>query len=267
MEQSFDWEWAKAHGLNPAENKFFHVYPDNSEDVSDQIKEMANSGLFSHIVVDSIGGMESQKAFEKGAEESNMGKNAQIITRMTKALAVNARKNGVYVLLINQVRANFASPTGGDTFSGPKNLKHATTMSVRFGRTGEPPLKIRENGEEIVVGKEIRARVERSKVAAEGRSTTFWIINYPTKQHGPIGIDKFNETVNIGQLSGIISRAGAYYSLPDGTRHMGGEKMKEHLRQNPELVDTIREMAIATRKGEIIPDDPDVQFVPEMGTE
>ena len=175
MEQTFDWDWAESNRLVTDDDHFLHVYPEDSEDVSDQVRMMMATGLFKMIVVDSIGGMESKQAFTKEAEEAVVGRNAQIITRMAKRLAVDANKHRCTALLINQYRANIGNPKGRDLTAGPKSLKYATTTKVELSRTGQTPLKFKfpEDDEPQVVAKEVRARVTRNKVAAEGKKAEF----------------------------------------------------------------------------------------------
>jgi recombination protein RecA len=217
MEQTFDWGWAEANGLDTADGRFLYVFPDNSEDVSDQVKEMVETGLFSMVAVDSIGGMESKQAFNKEADETVMGRNAQIITRMVKRLAMLARRERVVILLVNQFRANLSNPLGGDQSAGPKALRYATTMKVEMRRTATPQLKVKfaDDVEPQAVGTEFKARVVRSKVAAQGKAGTFWIINQPTMEYGPIGIDVADEALAIGLFTEVIGvEGGGYYTMP-----------------------------------------------------
>lgn len=260
MEQTFDWDWAEALGLDTSDERFFHVYPDNAEDVSDQLSEMMRTGLFSLVGVDSIGGMESKQAFDKQAEEQVMGRNAQVITRMVKRCAAVARAENVAVLLINQYRANLSSPQGGDISAGPKALKYATSMKIDMRRTGETPLKVGSGATEEIVGVQARARVSRSKVSAQGRAGEFWIINQATPQFGPIGIDIADEALTIGKLSGVIVLNGAWYTLPNGERFNGGPKTLDYLRENREVTLAIRDAAVAAVAGDVI-HDVETEFV------
>lgn len=134
MEQTFDYDWAEANGLDTSDDRFLHVFPDDSEDVSDLLRRTTETGLFSMITVDSIGGMESRQAFEKDAGEQVMGRNAQVISRMVKHCAVLCRKNNATTLLINQFRANLANPMAGDQSAGPKALKYSTTTKTVMAR-------------------------------------------------------------------------------------------------------------------------------------
>lgn len=251
MEQTFDWDWAESNGLNTTDERFLHVFPDDTEDVSDMLRQMTQTGLFSLIVVDSIGGMESKQAFEKDAEDVVMGKNAQAITRMVKHVATLARQHNVAILFVNQYRANL-SGMGGDISAGPKALRYNTTMKVEMRRTGTPTLKIGSGDNEEEVGREVKAKVSRSKVAAQGKSAEFWIVNQPSDKYGPIGIDQADEAVMIGDTANIFGRRGSWYDLSDGTSHNGRNAVKMHLRENPILMQQILSEALAKVSDEVI---------------
>jgi recombination protein RecA len=250
MEQTFDFDWAAANGLDTSDDRFIHVFPDDTEQVSDMLRQMCQTGLFSMLVVDSIGGMESKQAFEKGADEAVMGRNAQAITRMVKHVATLARTHNVAIVFVNQYRANL-SGMGSDISAGPKALRYNTTMKVEMRRTGEPTLKVGKGADEEEVGRQVRAKVSRSKVAAQGKSAEFWIINQPTEEYGPIGIDQADEAVVIGDIAGIFGRRGSWYDLPDGTSHNGKDAVKTHLRANPEELQRIRKLALEKVSDEV----------------
>lgn len=261
MEQTFDFGWAESHGLKTDEENFLHVYPDNSEDVADQIKKMLLTGLFSIIIVDSIGGMESQKAFDKDAEQSNMGKNAQIITRMSKQVAVEARKNRTAIVFVSQVRADFASHAGFDTFAGPKSIRHSNSMVIKFSRTATPMLKVKVGGDDVTVGKEFKAKVERSKVGTEGRTGTFMVITQQTEKYGPIRIDSTDEMVSVVDLLGLIPKNGSRYLMDDDTKINGRDALKEHFRKTPADVVKYRQLAIDAMSAEVVAEE-ETEFKP-----
>lgn len=271
MEQTFDWDWAEANGLDTTDLRFFHVYPDNSEDVSDQIKEMVETGLFKMIIVDSIGGMESKQAFSKEAEEHVMGRNAQVITRMAKRLAVLARTHKCTIILVNQYRANLSSPQGMDQSAGPKALKYATTTKVEMRRTGEPTLKVKfpDDDEPQVVGKQVAARVSRNKVAAEGKKGTFWIINQSSVEYGPIGIDVAEEALAVGKFTGVVeAQPGGYYWMPwttDAKERIRGEaSVLAYLREHREQALQVRDEAVAKMSADVT-EEVEVKFDPTSG--
>lgn len=259
MEQTFDYEWAEKLGLDTSASRWLHVYPDDSEDVSDQIREMADTGLFSMITVDSIGGMESKQAFEKDAGETVMGRNAQVITRMVKHSAVLCRRNNVAVILVNQFRANLSNPQGGDQSAGPKAMRYATTTKVDLRRTSGDALKVKfpDDKEPQIVGIQVRARVSRNKVAAPGKVGEFYIINQHTTQYGPVGIDQADEALTIGLLTEVIdAQGGGYYAFPwtkdPKERIRGRESVLAWMRENPDKALEVRDLAVAKMADDVI---------------
>lgn len=257
MEQAYDFDWAASLGVDLDEDRFIHIYPNDSEDVSDQIKMLLRSNLISMVTVDSIGGMESRAAFDKRADESAMGKNAQIISRMVKHVAGLARETDAAVLFINQYRADVGNPRGGQKSAGPNALKYATTTKVAMRRTGEPARKITlddsvsEGVKEIEIGRQLRGKVERNKLAPQGRAADFWFYNVATPGQ-PVGIDRADEAVNLGIATGAIRRLSTVaYEMPDGTRVNGRANVKTACADNPELTELVRIKALETIAGEI----------------
>jgi recombination protein RecA len=249
MEHVFDKPWAQALGVDL---KNLHIYPpDSAEDVADAMKEFLTSGLFSMVVLDSIGGMIPEAEKEKDADEEVMAKQAKIVTRMVKIGAVEAARSSTVVNLINQVRANLSY--GADTTTGGGfALKHATTMKLKLKRTDDPPFVVTVAGVKHFVGHKIAIQIERLKVAPKGQTAIVSFFNQPTAKYGPIGIDRADEAASLGITLGIIEQNGAWYVFPDGAKVNGREKVVDHLREHPNAVEEIREKAIATRAHEVI---------------
>jgi recombination protein RecA len=248
MEHVWDPAWAQALGVDLSRVGLF--VPDTAEDVADSMKMIVDSGLYSMVTLDSIGGMFAKVEAEKDSGDAVMGKQAQIVTRMVKINAVAAAKNGTVVAMINQVRANLSY--GADTTTGGGfALKHATTIKLKMKRTATPPLTVKILGEEIPVAQEIAILVERNKVAPRGRVATVMLKNVATDKYGPVGFDQVDEATNLGIKLGIIGQTGGWYTLPDGQRLNGRERVVEHLRANPQQVDDIRTKVISIRAQEV----------------
>lgn len=258
MEQTFDYPWAEELGLKTDDDHWLHVFPDDSEDVSDVLRETVATGLFSVVVVDSIGGMESKQAFEKEAEGVVMGRNAQVITRMVKHCAVLCRKYQTTALLVNQYRANISNPMGSDIAAGPKALKYATTTQVAMARTSDEPIMAILPGDKdpVMIGRKIRARVARSKVSVQGKSAEYWLFNADTPEFGPIGTDKADEGVTIGVFTDFFNIRGSWYYFDgeDGKerRFNGRSALLDHLRSCPDDLEWVRSQSIARLAHEVI---------------
>lgn len=248
MEQKFDRAWAIAHDIDL--DRLYLYSPESAEDVADALKEFCSSGLFSMVVLDSIGAMLPEAEKEKDAEQVVVGKQANIVTRMVKIAAVEAAKTGTAVLLLNQVRANLGY--GADTTTGGGfALKHVTTMKFKMRRTGTAPFKAKVGNEDRIVGHEIAIEIQRNGVAPAYRTAIVSLFHVPTEKFGPLGIDRADEAATLGVDIGIIERAGAWYTLPGGQRVNGREKVVEALRADPKMLDNIRTLVLASVASEV----------------
>jgi recombination protein RecA len=255
VEQRLDKPWAVQHGVDLS--RMMIVTPGSAEDVADQLKEICRSGLFSMAVVDSVGAMLPEKAKDKDADESVMGKEAQVITRMVKLNAVEAKKSNTTVLLLNQVRANFGY--GADTTTpGGFALKHATTTKLNIKRAGgtDTAFKVKMNGEDRVVGHMLAVNIQRNSVAPAYRTAQFPMFYIPTDKFGPVGIDSADEAATIGSLAKVIQLSGSWYTITfTGERVQGRDALVAALREDPGTVAKIRELALLANAPAEVGDD------------
>jgi recombination protein RecA len=259
IEKTFDYLWAESLGLDTTPldegGTWLHTYPETSEHASDMLHDAtrvagtgATGGLFGLAVVDSIGGMESQKAFDKDAAGDIMGKNAQVITRMVKRTASMARLSGCTVLLVNQHRANL-SGYGGDLSAGPKAMSHATTVKMTMRpASGEGTIRyLKYDGHEEPVAVKRMVKVDRSKVFAPGGRAEIWINNRHTDQYGPPGINIADEYASLGIATGVIAKTGgSWLTVPGAEKVNGKAAVATLLMANPDLLENVRAGVLAS---------------------
>jgi recombination protein RecA len=259
VEGTFDLEWARGHGANLDPSRFLLIQPGNAEEVADLTKELINATdggdpMFGFITLDSVGAMITQTEKDKDADEVTMAANAKVVTRMVKIASADMGQTGAVLAIINQVRANLAY--GGDlTRTGGFALSHVTTHRVQFKRTGTKPYMIGGKGAEEQVGQEIAMFVEKNKVAPPKRTAmaTFW--NQTTEKYGPMGLDVARDVFNTARnIPDVFGRRGAWFDLPDGSKHNGEDAVVTYLRENTAAREAIREKVLATRAHEVITD-------------
>lgn len=252
VEHTFDGSWAEKLGMSLEQTQV--VDPRTAEDVADIMKDMLESGVFSMVVLDSVGAMLPEDEYEKDAGEATMGTAAKIITRMVKKGAYYARANSVAVIIINQQRANLGY--GADTTTGGGfALKHVTTHKLNVKRSGTTPFTIGTKPNDVQVGFELAVRVEKNKVAPPMRQAVFSFFNQASTKYGPMGIDRAQEAFSLALVDNIIKQGGAFYTLPDERKFQGKDKVIEVLREEPQLIEEIRAIALEAIKHEIISDE------------
>lgn len=254
VERTFDEDWAVLHGLDLS--RMWVAEPKTAEEVSDQVRRFLDSGLCSFVTVDSIGALISQKEIEKDADEAVVGTVAKIVTRMIRMAAPAAAEKGATFHVINQVRANIGG-YGADTAPGGGfALQHGTTAQLHFKATGEPPLVVGQGKDRTIVGKTINVVVAKNKVAPPHRNAMITLKNSGSEEYGPVGLDLAAEAFTLADtlsLPLIAERAGAWYTLSDGSRHQGQDAVRSHLRAHPELITAAREQALAAIAHTVVP--------------
>lgn len=261
VEQTFDSAWAAKQGVNTKPRseggRFWYFRPKTAQEAADAVYRFVASGLCSIVIVDSVGGMIGKSSFEKDADEAaKVAEVAGVITRMVLQVSPTGADNGTTTLVVNQVRANIA--TGGGSFKGPQTkttggwaLKHITTIKVKVSRGGDAPKYVTVEGERLPVGYPMVAKVEKNKCAPYGSQATVWLFNQATQKYGPVGVDQLGEAWDFGTRYGIISRAGANYTFPNGEVVRTADAAEAYLRDNPVLAMEIRTKVLDLLRGEI----------------
>lgn len=254
VEHRWDQQWGISQGLDP--KRLLVATPENAEDVADMVKDACRKGIFSVIVVDSIGAMIPEAEKEKDADQAVMMAQAKIVTRMVKVAASEADYPGrpkVVVIYINQVRANI-SKFGADTMSaGPFVLRHQTTMKLDVRRTSGGALTIGSDENKQQVGHSVTVRVERNSVALAYRKAEFVLLYVTTTQYGPMGIDTAMEAADLGIETGIIEQnSGWYTNKITGEKVNGKPAVLAMMRENPAMAMEIRTRALDMVSGQII---------------
>jgi len=269
MEQTFDLGLAKGVGVDTS--RLWVFTPSSAEAVADAVKDIISSGFFSMVVLDSVGAMIPEAEKEKDADEAVVAIQAKIVTRMVKIAAVECAKTDTIFILLNQVRSLIGAMRGPTTTTGGGwALKHVTTHKVQLSRTGTKPYEVRIDGEDRVVGYELRAKVERNKVAPPHRIATFNLFNQATDRYGPRGVDRVDEVITLGMRRdvGMIQHSGSWYTLvTTGEQVQGLDKMKDLLRSQPGEMVKIREAAVSAVAHEVHAEDEDPDDEPEESAE
>lgn len=254
MEKTFDYAWADTLGIDT--NRLLLLEPNNSEDVADMAKMAISSGLFSLVVLDSVGGMVTDEEFEKVAEKDSVGTAAKVITRMVKIAAVLCDQTDTAMIIVNQTRANIGYG-GGTTTGGGFALKHVTTHKIKLRRTNTVPYTVGSKDRQETIGFEFAATVEKNKVAPPKRTGTFALFVQPSTDYGPVGIDVVTEAVTLGTRFGAIDSGGGCYTVPLVEEKLRGrEELVAVLRTHPDALAEVRRLVLERVADEVLDQAP-----------
>jgi recombination protein RecA len=167
--------------------------------------------------------------------DAHVGLQARLMSQALRKLSAAIGKSKTAVVFINQLREKvgifFGNP---EVTPGGRALKFYSSVRIDL-RRGD---SIKQGTE--MVGAKVKARVVKNKVAPPFRSAEFDIMfNH--------GISKEGNLVDLGVATGLIKKAGAFFTYGDTKLGQGRENAKDYLRQHSELASQL-ESAIRASK-------------------
>lgn len=173
-EASLNPELLVALKLNPNN---FTLYNKSAflEDIYEEIKKAAESGMYDMIVFDSLAACTTKTEAEDNIANANIGQKAKMVNKMMRVLPVILSKNDVALVIINQEREVIGGYVPQKYTPGGMAVPYAASLMVslktmkswRFGRT----TKDTQAGN--FIGHYIEATIIKSKVNIPWRKSKF----------------------------------------------------------------------------------------------
>lgn len=238
-EHALDPIYAEKLGVNLEE--MLVSQPDTGEQALEITDMLVRSGAVDLVVVDSVAALTPKAEIEGEMGDHHVGLQARLMSQALRKLTGNIKRSNTLVIFINQIRMKIGVMFGNpETTTGGNALKFYSSVRLDIRRTGAI-----KKGEEVL-GSETRIKVVKNKVAPPFKQAEFEIM------YGE-GISKLGEIIDFGVKLGLIEKAGAWYSC-QGTRiGQGKENVREYLKENPDLADSIeqqiREQLLPPRRG------------------
>ena len=227
MEHAIDTNLAKAYGVNT--EKLLFCQPDSGEEALGKVEMLVESGKVKIIVVDSVDALVPRSVLEGDFEDSNMGKQAKMMSQAMRKLSPTVAKIGCILIFINQIRMKIGVMYGNpETTSGGNALKFYASYRLDVRR------KESIKDKEVVIGAETCVKVKKNKKAPPFRECVFSLL------YGK-GIDKFNELANVALALGLIAKSGAWMSYNGEQIGQGSKSVVEKLRSDEVFYKTIEE--------------------------
>jgi len=223
------------HALDPAYAEKLGVdvdellvsQPDTGEQALEITDMLVRSGSIDVVVVDSVAALTPKAEIEGDMGDSHMGLQARLMSQALRKLTGNIKRSNTMVIFINQIRMKigvmFGSP---ETTTGGNALKFYASVRLDIRRIGAI-----KKGEEIV-GNETRVKVVKNKVSPPFKKAEFQIL------YGE-GISREAELIDLGVQHGFVEKSGAWYSYGEDRIGQGKEKVREFLKENPDMANEI----------------------------
>ena len=224
-EHALDPAYAEKLGVNVDE--LLVSQPDTGEQALEITDMLVRSGAVDVIVVDSVAALTPKAEIEGEMGDSHVGLQARLMSQALRKLTGNIKRSNAMVIFINQIRMKigvmFGSP---ETTTGGNALKFYSSVRLDIRRIGAI-----KKGDEVI-GNQTRVKVVKNKVAPPFRQSEFEIL------YGE-GISREGEIIEHGVAQGIIDKAGSWYSYGDDRIGQGKENVREFLKNNPDVAETM----------------------------
>lgn len=268
LEPTFDPDWAIKHGVDP--DLLVVGRPDDGLQAFGMLHEWVREDIVDFIVFDSIGAILRPQETIDGAKPSSHGQ-AALITWGVKNAVMPVWKNNKCVVLLNQIRDDSKSPVPGALDSpGGHALRHLCPVRIQLRQRGSA-LKARVDGDEIVIGRTIKATIIRNKLSEGSNKSAEFDYYLMDTEDSTVGIDTGKDIVSTAIRTRVIEKAGSYYRHetfpPDNTgkrQVQSKDSVYEYLATNPKAVEQIRNEVLVVmlqKQGEVKSFKPELEVV------
>ena len=225
VEHALDPVYAQALGVDI--DSLLVSQPDTGEQALEICEALVRSGAIDVVVVDSVAAMTTKAEIEGEMGDSFVGLQARLMSQALRKLTGAISKSNAVCIFINQLREKIGVMYGNpETTPGGRALKFYP--SVRLDVRKKDPIK--EGGE--IIGNLTRVKVVKNKVAPPFREAEFDIM------YGE-GISREGEIIDLAVKLDIIKKSGSWYSYEGNRIGQGRDKVKQYLKENPDVREQI----------------------------
>jgi recombination protein RecA len=246
-EHAFDPRYAANCGVNLQD--LLISQPDTGEQALEITETLVRSGGVDVIVIDSVAALAPRAEIEGEMGDAHVGLQARLMSQALRKLSAAISKSKTAVVFINQLREKVGIVFGNPEITpGGRALKFYSSVRIDLRRSDS----IKQGTE--TVGTRVKARVVKNKVAPPFRSAEFDIMfNH--------GISKEGNLIDLGVSTGLVKKAGAFFTYDDTKLGQGRENAKEYLRQHPELASRLESVIRASADIPSIPLGEDSEII------
>ncbi|MGM0436463.1 MAG: recombinase RecA [Bacillota bacterium] len=224
-EHALDPTYAKALGVDT--DNLIISQPDTGEQALEITEALIRSGAIDIVVVDSVAALVPEAEIRGDMGSSHVGLQARLMSQAMRKLSGAISKSFTTAIFINQIREKvgvmFGSP---ETTPGGRALKFYSSIRVEIRRSEQ--LKIGND----IVGNRTKIKVVKNKMAPPFKRSEVDLV------YGE-GISRPGEILDLAVENDLVKKSGSWFSYEDNKIGQGRENVKQYLKDNPELLDSL----------------------------
>jgi recombination protein RecA len=213
---------------------------------------LVKSNAVDLIVVDSVAALVPKNELNNDIGDASMGMQARLMSQALRVLNPSISKTRTCIIFINQIRQKIGVMYGNpETTTGGLALKFYASVRLEV----RPTTNALKNDDGNVIGKEVKVKVVKNKIAPPFRTAEFFIM-YDK------GIDYEADVLKLAvDEYEVVAKSGSFFSYKDQRLGQGAENVAKFLRDTPAVRDAIAADILAANTARIngvpIPADQD----------
>ena len=226
-EHALDPSWAKKLGVDL--ESLLVSQPSYGEEALRIAEMLVKSNSVDLIVIDSVAALVPKNELNNDIGEPSMGMQARLMSQALRVLNPSLSKTRTCIIFINQIRQKIGVMYGNpETTTGGLALKFYASVRLEV----RPTTNALKNDGGDTIGKEVKVKVVKNKIAPPFRTAEFFIM-YDR------GIDFEAEMIKLAVESEIVTKSGSFYSYKEQRLGQGSDNSGKFLRENTAVRDSI----------------------------
>jgi recombination protein RecA len=224
-EHAIDPQYAGNLGVNIDE--LLVAQPGTGEEALEIMDALVRSGAVDVIVLDSVAALVPKAEINGEMGDSHVGLQARLMSQALRKLGGSVSKSKTAAVFVNQVREKIGVMYGNpEVTPGGRALKFWASIRIDIRR-----IEAIKHGNEVI-GARTRAKIVKNKVAPPFRQAEFDIM------FGQ-GISRSGGILDMGVETGVIAKAGTWFTYGDLRLGQGRENAKRFMEENASLMDEL----------------------------
>lgn len=209
-EGSLDSDYATALGMNMDDILLIQLDEGGGEAAYNKVAALVETGQIGLVIYDSYNSLKPKKLLDGDSGQYGIGLHAKLMDDAVTKSNADGMKYKTTSIYIGQLREKIGVMYGSpETTQGGNALRFYAHMRFKTSRSLTSDNSVMEGGEKM--GNLHKVKVEKNKLSAPFKSAEYNIV------YG-VGIDKYNELINIGHDIGMFKIYGESVTV-EGDKH------------------------------------------------